>query len=339
MRLSIVIPVYKTPENLFKACMTSVLSWEGDDIEIVLVIDSPDDSIESVVYSYACADDRVRVLRNDKNMGPSYSRNRGIDAARGNYVMMVDADDKIKPDICAKALAVCESECLAFCAVSRAYPWQKELNKAQKGTGRLFRGRLCIDSYGGILRILTNVDMSSSGIVFDKKLLDLKHLRYPEDLRQNEDFVFVTSLLATGVEAGLWDECGYDVVWHSGSLSGNTSARRFVDELCAGSRILQILKGIDLPVDIARFYAEHGYNQIFEGWRTLDSARRKELAQYNLPLGVTIGEYLERYRSILCLVARVAARLSAVAPCFLFKPLPLCNWLFRASRKAGLYYR
>lgn len=339
MKLSIIIPVYKTPPDMFSACMESVLSWRGNDIECVLIIDSPEHPIEEAVYAFSKTDARIRVLINERNMGPSYSRNRGIDVARGEYVMMVDADDRIHPDVCKKALESCETYGLGFCAVSRVYPWQNGSNNVQEAAGLLHRGVLCGDSYGEIKYILDKIDMSSSGIVFDKELLDSKHLRYPEMLRHNEDFVFVTSVLATGTEVGLWRENGYDVVWHSDSLSGNTCAKRFVDELNACNMILELLNAIGLPADIARFYAEHGYNEIFEGWRKLDVESRREIARYNLPLSTTAIEYLNRYDSILSFVAKLVIRLAAAMPRLLFKPLPFCNWLFRALRKAGIYYR
>ena len=92
--LSFVIPVYKTPEQLLRNCLNSVLRY-SQPMELICVLDSPGDPCETVLDEYAAKESRMRLLKNDQNRGVSYSRNRGMDAARGEYIAFVDADDEI----------------------------------------------------------------------------------------------------------------------------------------------------------------------------------------------------------------------------------------------------
>jgi glycosyltransferase involved in cell wall biosynthesis len=90
--ISIIIPVYNTPEVYLKGCLKSVLTQYYKNIE-VLIID--DGSIEEVAFScdeIAKLDARIKVVH-QKNQGVSVARNNGTKVAKGDYVIYVDADD------------------------------------------------------------------------------------------------------------------------------------------------------------------------------------------------------------------------------------------------------
>ena len=100
--VSIVIPTYKRSwEYLYRAVM-SVLNQTYKRIEVVVVDDSPDTyeerlDIERHMAELCEKDDRVRYLINQKNLGGSLARNRGIEAANGVYTTFLDDDDEYLP--------------------------------------------------------------------------------------------------------------------------------------------------------------------------------------------------------------------------------------------------
>lgn len=96
MKVSIVVPVYNGARYL-KECLDSLLGQTLSDFEVVVVDDCSTDSTPTVLLDYARRDPRVRVLTQRKNLGVSCARNRGIEAARGEYVGFCDADDWIEP--------------------------------------------------------------------------------------------------------------------------------------------------------------------------------------------------------------------------------------------------
>ena len=337
MELSIIIPVYKTPIDLFRRCMASVLSWPGDGIEIIVVIDSPGDPIEDEVRVIASQDRRILVLRNEKNMGPSCSRNRGIDAAIGDYVMMVDADDEIVPQVCVRALYACRKNGYAFCGVSRVFPWQRDGIDITE-THKLYCGSIMECCNNSIEYIINRLDMSSSGVIFDKKFLNSNKLRYPEDLRQNEDFVFVTSIISKCPVVGLNDEYGYKINWHAASLSCNSDLMCYENQLIACGKVLNLIKDLPMSNAILRFYANHGYNQLFSGWHKF-RIRRHEDENLCGRIQATAFQYIARYDVILSMLAKVIICMAARTPWLLFRPMQLWNIVFRIVRKFNLYYR
>ncbi len=96
MKLSIVIPVYRTEDTLDR-CVESVLRQDTPDMEVILVDDGSPDSCPVCCDEWAARDPRIRVIHKT-NGGLSDARNAGIDSATGEYVTFVDSDDYLAED-------------------------------------------------------------------------------------------------------------------------------------------------------------------------------------------------------------------------------------------------
>lgn len=88
--ISVIIPAYNCTTTIRQA-IDSALAQDVL-LEVIVVDDASKDGLDEVMREYE-QDDRVIYLKNDKNMGPSATRNRGINKARGAYVAFLDADD------------------------------------------------------------------------------------------------------------------------------------------------------------------------------------------------------------------------------------------------------
>lgn len=93
MQLSIIIPVYNAAKYLSR-CLDSVLAQTLRDIEVICIDDGSTDSSSEILGRYQAADCRVRVIHQD-NYGQGAARNRGIDAAAGDSLCFIDADDAL----------------------------------------------------------------------------------------------------------------------------------------------------------------------------------------------------------------------------------------------------
>lgn len=92
-KVSIVVPVYNA-KNYIKRCIESLVCQTYHNLEIILVDDGSSDGSEKICDEYAKEDDRIKVIHK-KNSGVSDSRNAGIEAADGDYILFVDSDDYI----------------------------------------------------------------------------------------------------------------------------------------------------------------------------------------------------------------------------------------------------
>ena len=98
--VSVIIPTYKRKLDYVSNALQSVLNQTYDNIEIIVVDDSPNDfpyRDEIKNYIEKLNDDRVIYIRNEKNLGGSLSRNVGINASRGEYITFLDDDDEYMP--------------------------------------------------------------------------------------------------------------------------------------------------------------------------------------------------------------------------------------------------
>ena len=105
-RISIIVPVYKA-ENVLAKCVDSVLAQAFADWELLLIDDGSPDGSGALCDDYAGQDDRVRVFHKT-NGGVSSARNLGMEEARGDLILFIDADDWIEPHTCETLLKALE---------------------------------------------------------------------------------------------------------------------------------------------------------------------------------------------------------------------------------------
>lgn len=111
------MPVYNVAPYLRK-CVDSLLTQDYDNYEIILVDDGSSDSCPQICDEYArlmnegvneLTNERIRVIHR-KNGGLSAARNSGIEVAQGKYLMFVDSDDYIEPNVLGGLMAQVERD-------------------------------------------------------------------------------------------------------------------------------------------------------------------------------------------------------------------------------------
>ena len=101
-KVSVIIPVYNVADYVAE-CLESIINQSYKNIEIICVEDKSTDNSPDILNQYAKKDTRIRLYYNRENRGLAYSRNIGLDAAEGDYILFVDSDDYIEADL----IAVC----------------------------------------------------------------------------------------------------------------------------------------------------------------------------------------------------------------------------------------
>jgi glycosyltransferase involved in cell wall biosynthesis len=107
-KVSIIIPVYNV-EKYLAECLDSAIGQTLRDIEIICVNDGSTDRSPEILDEYAKKDSRIIVIH-QKNAGPGYARNVGIDLAKGKYIAFLDSDDVMRPTLCEKTVQIAERE-------------------------------------------------------------------------------------------------------------------------------------------------------------------------------------------------------------------------------------
>lgn len=106
--MSIVIPMYNEADNIL-ATLDSLLNQEYKDMQLVIVDDDSEDaSVQIVRKRLKSIEIKHTVLKNPTNLGQSFSRNRGVMHADGEYIVFHDADDLSTPDRLSKQVGFLE---------------------------------------------------------------------------------------------------------------------------------------------------------------------------------------------------------------------------------------
>lgn len=89
-RVSVIMPVYNAEKYISKA-IESILKQSFNDFELIIIDDGSKDNSLNIIKSYH--DARIVLIENKTNRGVVYSRNIGLEVAKGEYIALMDADD------------------------------------------------------------------------------------------------------------------------------------------------------------------------------------------------------------------------------------------------------
>ncbi|WP_250434150.1 glycosyltransferase family 2 protein [Hanstruepera flava] len=103
-KLSIVIPCYNS-ESTLEDTLRSVFDQDFQQWEAIIVNDGSPDNLESIALSWVKKDSRFKYFKKD-NGGLGSARNYGIEKARGQFILPLDSDNKVRPDFVGASINV-----------------------------------------------------------------------------------------------------------------------------------------------------------------------------------------------------------------------------------------
>ena len=121
--ISILIPTYNGARYL-EACLDSVLSQTYKNIEILAVDDGSTDATLEILERYAASDERIRLVRNEHNLGLVGNWNRCIELAQGEWIKFVFQDDLIAPTCLERLLAQAQEQAAQFVICRREFEFE-----------------------------------------------------------------------------------------------------------------------------------------------------------------------------------------------------------------------
>lgn len=209
-RASVIVPVFNA-EQYLGACLDSLLAQTLRDIEIICIDDGSSDSSVDILQGYAAGDSRVTAL-SQANAGAAAARNRGLDMARAEYVLFVDADDFVAPTLLAEATAAaadCDADICIF-----------GFDNYYSGSGQYARANYYLrkdalpearpfsfhDVPDQIFRVTTP---SLWNKLFRRQLIEAVDARLDPDLRYAHDLPFTYGLLARASRIAVVDKVLY----------------------------------------------------------------------------------------------------------------------------------
>lgn len=186
MKISVIIPVYNTPEKKLRRCLDSIIVQSFGDYECIIVDDGSTDCSGEIIDEYSRLDSRFCAIHK-KNGGVSSARNYGLEIAKGEWIVFVDSDDYLLPDhISSMMAAVSDDVDLVMTGFRFLHPdktTEHGYNKAR------YIGKEAIK------RFLLDSEFLRFQVPWDRAYRNKKNLTFDEKLSLGEDRLFCYNYL------------------------------------------------------------------------------------------------------------------------------------------------
>ncbi len=208
MEVSIIIPIYNAEKYLAR-CLDSVLKQTYKDFELILLNDQSPDNSHLICEEYAKQDKRIRYILNEKNLGVSATRNKGIELSVGKFIVFCDDDDIVSPQWLEHQLSYVQADVnvLPICAICA--------NEEELGEEKVIRllddtkydkSRYYLFNQVGIAGYIWNT-------IYSRAIVEKNNIRFPVRREMgdiNEDLIFslkYAQCIRTVVYTGYCDYC------------------------------------------------------------------------------------------------------------------------------------
>lgn len=247
--VSVIIPVWNPGPGISR-CVESLRGQTLEDIEMLFVDDCGTDGAMDVVRAAAAEDPRIRIITNEGNMGAGASRNAGIEAAQGEYLSFVDADDYIETDfleiLYCKGKSddmdivkgICINEFEEETTISKSYNLNNAIRKGLKGGKPLF--------------LFFGYEHQSA--LYHRKLFVNPNVRYGQTTN-GEDTTFLLKVCHVAKSFGMDDRACYHYIYRKSSVSNTMTETRIQSTVAAmRDRMEYLARFVEPDVFAARYF-------------------------------------------------------------------------------------
>lgn len=221
-KVSIIVPIYKVPEQYMRKCIESLQRQSLNNIEIILVDDGSPDECGSICESYKNQDSRIVVIHK-KNGGLAAARNTGVEAAKGEWITFVDGDDWLNYTACEKAVSagmekqvdiVCWGYAKDYKNKSQNYEYRKYFQN-----GKVYEGAECAYFQEMTLNFDSHISTAYAKLI-KRDFLITNGISHDGNLRQGwEGIEFCVRLFGAANRILFLEEWWYHYTYNPQSIS------------------------------------------------------------------------------------------------------------------------
>lgn len=223
-RISIIIPSYNSEKTLVKT-LSSICSQTNENDEIIIVDDGSFDESRSIGRHFANKhSDKIKFIENNHNYGPSYSRNVGIEVAKGEYICFVDSDDILAPNALEIMYCFIKDNNCDIVQTGHYFVDGKELLRKRKNIKVYAEGQVLSRSEA-IRSLITNDFISNFvwGKLYNIEIV--KNKKFKEHIHIGEDIIWQHSVINEANRIGVLSTPLYYYIQTSDGLSLNLTPR------------------------------------------------------------------------------------------------------------------
>lgn len=174
-QISVVMPAYNSKDYIAEA-IDSILNQTFKNFEFIIINDGSTDNTGEIIKEYEKKDDRIVYLENEENRKISYTRNRGMENAKGPYIAFMDSDDISLPERLQKQIKYMEEN--PECGIVSSFVEDDDKTDNPRPT----------DDHDLKLHLLYGSPFSASGAMIKKSFFDEHDLKFNAEYEGVQDF-------------------------------------------------------------------------------------------------------------------------------------------------------
>ena len=184
--VSIIIPYYKKKKYILKT-INSILDQSYNQFEIIIIYDDENLSDLDYLEKSFKLEKKIKIIKNLKTIGAGFSRNKGIENAKGEFVAFIDADDIWKKHKLKNQINFMKKKKLKFSHTS--YEIIDENDK--------ILGKRISRDFEKVDDLIKSCDIGLSTVILEKEIID-DQTKFP-NLKTKEDFVLWLKILQKNI--------------------------------------------------------------------------------------------------------------------------------------------
>jgi teichuronic acid biosynthesis glycosyltransferase TuaG len=186
--ISIIMPAYNCEKYIEKA-INSVIDQTFYAWELIIIDDGSKDNTVKIIKKMSSKDSRIRFYKNEKNLGVSATRNRGISIASGDWIAFLDSDDMWEKTKLKKQMDCVEKIAAEFIFTGASYINEK---------GEYFQGIFQVPEKVNYINLRKHNVISCSSVLIKKRFFE--NIKMEKD-DMHEDYAVWLRILRMGVYA------------------------------------------------------------------------------------------------------------------------------------------
>lgn len=216
--VSVIIPAYNVDEYL-KECVQSLLCQTYTNYEVIIIDDGSKDNTYAIGKHFVSENEKVKLFRQE-NKGVSIARNVGMQKAKGDFYIFVDADDVVAPQYI-ETLVACvkkaELGVVGFTSKRENFATDIKRNVSYDSASNMTENILCGTNYDGYLW----------NKIFQRKIIENNELQFRENIVVWEDLLFVLEYLKKCNQILISNDKLYYYRHREGSAVNNTRIDKY----------------------------------------------------------------------------------------------------------------
>ena len=187
VKVSIILPVYNS-ENYLKDTIKSIIKQTYTNWELIIVDDNSQDNSMKIIEKFK--NEKITIIKNEKNIGAALSRNKAIEKALGQYIAFIDSDDIWEREKLENQLKFMQENKIGF-----SFSSYQRIAENGEVVGKVFAP--CEVTYKDILE---STPIQISTVMFDTQIVKKELIKMPE-LKTCEDISMYLKVLNAGFVA------------------------------------------------------------------------------------------------------------------------------------------